>query len=35
MGCMRVDKIYYMEYETMNKLGEKNDSFDPLGLCKT
>ena len=23
MGCMGADKIYYMEYKTMNKLSEK------------
>ena len=23
MGCMGADKIYYIEYKTMNKLSEK------------
>ena len=37
MGCMGANKIYYMEYKTMNKLSEKKkkDSLGPLGLCKT
>ena len=35
MGCMGADKIYYMEYRTMNKLSEKKNSLGPLGLCKT
>ena len=35
MGCMRDDKICYIEYKTMNKLSEKKDSLGPLGLCKT
>ena len=36
MGYIGADKIYYMEYKTMNKLSEKKeDSLGPLGLCKT
>ena len=36
MGCMGANKIYYMEYKTMNKLSEKKeDSLGPFGLCKT